>query len=131
MTEAPHYWSSNSHWSLNPTPTRTPGTTIPTALDDCYVDGYSFSGSGRTLTVDVDAACQSLDTTGMGSQTLAVDSGKTLAVTGTTILADGAFTVTGALSGGTTTLSGTLTNDGDGHPWRHGRSPARSPMTAR
>ena len=61
-------WSQSSHWSS--TSGGAGGATIPTFVDDVYINASSGS-TGFLLTIDVDASCKNFISTGANNFTLA------------------------------------------------------------
>jgi len=108
-------WNTASNWG---TTSGASDGTVPTASDDTKFDANSIS-----MAIDVNAVCQSIDSTGFTAtltknttRTLAISGGNLLWPDGTIDFIDGTATVTG----GNTTLTGTiemgtctLTIDGD------------------
>ncbi|MEI6766979.1 MAG: hypothetical protein WCM76_15215, partial [Bacteroidota bacterium] len=58
-------WDDSNHWSL--TSGGTGGQCIPSANDNVFFDGASFTGNGQTCTVNINAACKDMTWTGAGT----------------------------------------------------------------
>ncbi|MDJ1483914.1 T9SS type A sorting domain-containing protein [Cytophagaceae bacterium YF14B1] len=74
-------WSDPNHWSL--TSGGAGGQCIPTINDDVNFTAGSFSATGQTVTIDIDAVCRSMNWTGAtNTPTLAGAATRTLTIAG-------------------------------------------------